>query len=415
MNLPFYIARRYLFSKKKHNAINIISAVSVCGVALATLALICTLSVFNGFQDMVAGFFTAFDPELKITVREGKVFDPHESRVQQIHSMPEIEVWTETLEENAMVQYKDRQTMAVIKGVEDNFEQLTAIDSLLYGMGKFVLNDSIVDYGILGAELMSELGTGIQFVDPLRIYAPKRNVRVNMANPAASFNSDYLFSPGAVFVVNQQKYDARYILTSLSFARRLFDYDTEVSAIEIKLKPGIDTDAVEKKMEEILGERFVVQNRYEQQADVFRIMEIEKFISYLFLTFILAIACFNVIGSLSMLILDKRDDVDTLRNLGASDRLIARIFLFEGRLISVFGAGIGIFLGLLLCFLQQKFGLISLGGGDGSFVVDAYPVSVHVTDVLLVFVTVIAVGFLSVWYPVKYLSRRLLSAAPSCE
>ena len=415
MNLPFYIARRYLFSKKKHNAINIISAVSVCGVALATLALICTLSVFNGFQDMVAGFFTAFDPELKITVREGKVFDPHESRVQQIYSMPEIEVWTETLEENAMVQYKDRQTMAVIKGVEDNFEQLTAIDSLLYGTGKFVLNDSIVDYGILGAELMSELGTGIQFVDPLRIYAPKRNVRVNMANPAASFNSDYLFSPGAVFVVNQQKYDARYILTSLSFARRLFDYDTEVSAIEIKLKPGIDTDAVEKKMEEILGERFVVQNRYEQQADVFRIMEIEKFISYLFLTFILAIACFNVIGSLSMLILDKRDDVDTLRNLGASDRLIARIFLFEGRLISVFGAGIGIILGLLLCFLQQKFGLISLGGGDGSFVVDAYPVSVHVTDVLLVFVTVIAVGFLSVWYPVKYLSRRLLSAAPSCE
>ena len=415
MNLPFYIARRYLFSKKKHNAINIISAVSVCGVALATLALICTLSVFNGFQDMVAGFFTAFDPELKITVREGKVFDPHESRVQQIHSMPEIEVWTETLEENAMVQYKDRQTMAVIKGVEDNFEQLTAIDSLLYGTGKFVLNDSIVDYGILGAELMSELGTGIQFVDPLRIYAPKRNVRVNMANPAASFNSNYLFSPGAVFVVNQQKYDARYILTSLSFARRLFDYDTEVSAIEIKLKPGSDTDAVEKKMEEILGERFVVQNRYEQQADVFRIMEIEKFISYLFLTFILAIACFNVIGSLSMLILDKRDDVDTLRNLGASDRLIARIFLFEGRLISVFGAGIGIILGLLLCFLQQKFGLISLGGGDGSFVVDAYPVSVHVTDVLLVFVTVIAVGFLSVWYPVKYLSRRLLSAAPSCE
>ena len=413
MNLPFYIARRYLFSKKKHNAINIISAVSVCGVALATLALVCTLSVFNGFQDMVAGFFTAFDPELKITVREGKVFDPHESHVAQIHAMPEIEVWTETLEENAMVQYKDRQTMAVIKGVEDNFEQLTAIDSLLYGTGKFVLNDSVVDYGILGVELMSELGTGIQFVDPLQVYAPKRNARVNMANPAASFNSDYLFSPGAVFIVNQQKYDARYILTSLGFARRLFDYDIEVSAIEIKLKPGSNIDAVEKKMEEILGERFVVQNRYEQQADVFRIMEIEKFISYLFLTFILAIACFNVIGSLSMLILDKRDDVETLRNLGAGDQLITRIFLFEGRMISVFGASIGIVLGLLLCFLQQKFGLISLGGGNGSFVVDAYPVSVHLMDVLLVFVTVIAVGFLSVWYPVKYLSRRLLSATSS--
>lgn len=408
MNLPFFIARRYLFSKKKHNAINIISGISVCGVALATLALVCTLSVFNGFQDMVAGFFTAFDPELKITVREGKVFDPLDPRIQQVRALPEIDVWTETLEENAMVQYKDRQAMAVIKGVEDNFGQLTSIDSLLYGAGEFVLNDSVVDYGFMGVELVSELGTGIQFVDPLRVYAPKRNVRVNVANPSAAFNQDYLFSPGAVFVVNQQKYDARYILAPLSFARRLFDYDTEVSAIELKLKPGSNTDAVQKNMERILGDGFAVQNRYEQQADVFRIMEIEKLISYLFLTFILTVACFNVIGSLSMLILDKREDTETLRNLGADDRLIARIFLFEGRMISVSGATVGIVLGLLLCFLQQRFGLISLGGGNGSFVVDAYPVSVHATDIIVVFVTVIAVGFLSVWYPVRYLSKRLL-------
>ena len=408
MNLPFYIARRYLFSKKKHNAINIISGISVCGVALATLALVCTLSVFNGFQDMVAGFFTAFDPELKITVREGKVFEPNAETFQEVRALPEIDIWTETLEENAMVQYKDRQAMAVIKGVEDNFEQLTSIDSLLYGAGEFILHDSIVDYGVLGVELISELGTGLQFVDPLQVYAPKRNVRVNMANPSASFNRDYLFSPGVVFVVNQQKYDARYILTSLDFARNLFNYDTEVSAIELKLKPDADISAVQKKISRILGDDFVVLNRYEQQVDVFRIMEIEKFISYLFLTFILAIACFNVIGSLSMLILDKREDVETLRNLGADDRLIARIFLFEGRLISLFGALAGIVSGLLLCYLQQRFGIISLGGGSGSFIVDAYPVSVHATDVILIFVTVIAVGFLSVWYPVHYLTRRLL-------
>ena len=408
MNFPLFIARRYLFSKKKHNAINIISGISVCGVALATLALVCTLSVFNGFQEMVASFFTAFDPELKITVREGKVFDPHEARIRQVRALPEVEVWMETLEENAMVQYKERQAMAVIKGVEKNFEQLTSIDSLLYGTGKFILNDSVVEYGFLGVELLSELGTGIQFVDPLRVYAPKRNVRVNPANPTAAFNREYLFSPGAVFAVNQQKYDSRYILTSLGFARRLFDYDTEVSAIEMKLKPGSRTGAVQKKIEGILGDRFVVQNRYEQQADVFRIMEVEKLISYLFLTFILAIACFNVIGSLSMLILDKREDVETLRNLGADDRLIARIFLFEGRMISVSGALAGVVSGVLLCYLQQRFGLISLGGGDGSFVVDAYPVSVHVTDILLVLATVITVGFLSVWYPVRYLSRRLL-------
>jgi len=408
VNLPFYIVRRYLFSKKKHNAINIISGISVCGVALATLALVCTLSVFNGFQDMVAGFFTAFDPELKITVREGKVFEPGTAAIREVRALPEIDVWTETLEENAMVQYKDRQAMAVIKGVEDNFEQLTSIDSLLYGAGEFILHDSIVDYGVLGVELISELGTGLQFVDPLQVYAPKRNVRVNMANPSASFNRDYLFSPGVVFVVNQQKYDARYILTSLDFARRLFNYDTEVSAIELKLKPDADASAVQRKISRMLGDDYVVLNRYEQQADVFRIMEIEKFISYLFLTFILAIACFNVIGSLSMLILDKREDVETLRNLGADDRLIARIFLFEGRLISLFGALAGIILGLLLCFFQQRFGIISLGGGSGSFIVDAYPVSVHVTDVILIFITVIAVGFLSVWYPVHYLTRRLL-------
>lgn len=408
MNLPFYIARRYLFSKKKHNAINIISGISVCGVALATLALVCTLSVFNGFQDMVAGFFTAFDPELKITIREGKVFEPQGAAFQEVRSLPEIGVWTETLEENAMVQYKDRQAMAIIKGVEDNFEELTSIDSLLYGAGEFILHDSIVDYGVLGVELISELGTGLQFVDPLQVYAPKRNVRVNMANPSASFNRDYLFSPGVVFVVNQQKYDARYILTSLSFARNLFNYDTEVSAVELKLKPGADVTAVQRKIARILGDEFVVLDRYEQQADVFRIMEIEKFISYLFLTFILAIACFNVIGSLSMLILDKREDVETLRNLGTDDRLIARIFLFEGRLISLFGALSGIVLGLLLCYIQQRFGIISLGGGNGSFIVDAYPVSVHVTDVVLIFITVITVGFLSVWYPVHYLTRRLL-------
>ena len=408
MNLPFYIARRYLFSKKKHNAINIISGISVCGVALATLALVCTLSVFNGFQDMVAGFFTAFDPALKITIREGKVFEPQGAAFQEVRSLPEIGVWTETLEENAMVQYKDRQAMAIIKGVEDNFEELTSIDSLLYGAGEFILHDSIVDYGVLGVELISELGTGLQFVDPLQVYAPKRNVRVNMANPSASFNRDYLFSPGVVFVVNQQKYDARYILTSLSFARNLFNYDTEVSAVELKLKPGADVTAVQRKIARILGDEFVVLDRYEQQADVFRIMEIEKFISYLFLTFILAIACFNVIGSLSMLILDKREDVETLRNLGADDRLIARIFLFEGRLISLFGALSGIVLGLLLCYIQQRFGIISLGGGNGSFIVDAYPVSVHVTDVVLIFITVITVGFLSVWYPVHYLTRRLL-------
>lgn len=408
MNFPFYIARRYLFSKKSHNAINVISAISVCGVALATLALVCTLSVFNGFQDLVTTFFTAFDPQLKITAVRGKVFDGQDKRVLQLKKMPDVEVYSESLEDNVMVQYQGRQAMAVVKGVEDNFDQLTPIDSILFGRGDLLLHDEVVDYAIPGIQLLSTLGSGIRFLDPLEIYAPRRGAKVNMANPSTAFVTGNLFSSGLVFAVNQEKYDASYILTSIDFARRLFQYTTEVSAINLKLKAGADTDAVKKHIQYLLGDDFLVQDRYEQQADTYRIMEIEKLISYLFLTFILMIACFNVIGSLSMLIIDKRDDVVTLRNLGASDRQIVRIFLFEGRMISFFGAFAGVVLGLLLCWLQQEYGLIALGS-SGSFVVDAYPVSVHASDVLLIFITVLLIGFLSVWYPVRFLSKRLLN------
>ncbi len=407
MNFPFYIARRYLFSKKSHNAINIISGISVCGVSLATLALVCTLSVFNGFQDLVETFFTAFDPQLKISAVQGKVFDGKDPRILKVKQLDAVEVASESLEDNAMVQYKDRQVMATIKGVEDNFEQLTPIDSILFGNGDPVLHDEVVDYAIPGIQFLSTLGTSVRFLDPLEIYAPRRGAKVNIANPSTSFVTGNLYSSGLIFAVNQEKYDASYILTSLQFARKLFQYTDEISSLNLKLKADADEDAVKEQIEEILGKDFKVENRYEQQSDTFRIMEIEKLISYLFLTFILMIACFNVIGSLSMLIIDKRDDVVTLRNLGASDKQIVRIFLFEGRMISFFGALIGVVLGLLLCCLQQEFGLISLGP-SGSFVVDAYPVSVHAWDVILVFVTVLLVGFLSVLYPVRYLSKRLL-------
>lgn len=416
MNFPFYIAKRYLFSRKSHNAINIISGISVCGVALATLALVCTLSVFNGFQDLVATFFTAFDPELKITAVTGKVFDGQDSKIMELRKWPEVAVFSESLEDNAMVQYKGRQIMAVVKGVEDNFEQLTDIDSILFGRGDLVLHDEVADYAIPGVELVSVLGTGIRFLDPLEVYAPQRGAKINMANPASSFNSAHLYSTGLVFAVNQQKYDSSYILTSMQFARRLFQYDSEVSSVALKLKPGTDVKHTKERIKEALGSNFQVLDRYEQQEDTFRIMEIEKLISYIFLTFILMIACFNVIGSLSMLIIDKKADVVTLRNLGANDKLITRIFLFEGRMISLLGAVFGVAGGLLLCYLQQEFGLISLGGtgGGGNFVVDAYPVSVHAWDIVLVFLTVLLVGFLSVWYPVRYLSRRLLKSTHNC-
>lgn len=408
MNFPFYIAKRYLFSKKSHNAINVISAISVCGVALATMALVCTLSVFNGFQDLVATFFTAFDPQLKITAVSGKVFDGEDARVLKLAEMPEIELITRTLEDNAMVKYQDRQAMVVVKGVEDNFEQQSAIDSILYGRGNPVLHDEVADYVIPGMGLVSVLGSGVRFLDPLVVYAPKRGSKVNLSNPSASFVSGKLFSSGLVFAVSQEKYDMSYMLTSLNFARRLFQYDNEVSSIEVKLKDGYSVAQAKQKITALLGDEFRVQDRYQQQADTFRIMEIEKLISYLFLTFILMIACFNVIGSLSMLIIDKKQDALTLRNLGANDRLIIRIFLLEGRMISFIGAVAGILVGLLLCFVQQQFGIISLGSSAGSFVIDAYPVSIHLTDIILIFLTVLLVGFLSVWYPVHYFSKRLL-------
>lgn len=407
MNFSFYIARRYLFSKKSHNAVNIISCISVCGVALATMAMVCTLSVFNGFQDLVSTFFTAFDPELKVMPAVGKVFDGQDPRVLSIRQMPEIEVCSESLEDNAMVQYQGRQVMAVIRGVEDNFDSLIPIDSILFGRGELILHDEVANYAIPGIQLLSALGTGIRFLDPLEVYAPKRGAKVNIANPSTAFTTGNLFSSGLTFVVGQEKYDNAYILTSLDFARQLFRYTTEISALNLKLKAGEDVETVKRMLEKRLGKEFVVQDRYEQQEDTFRIMKIEKLVSYLFLIFILLIACFNIVGPLSMLIIDKRNDVMSLRNMGANDRQITRIFLLEGYMISCFGAVSGVVLGILLCFLQQQFGLISLGS-SGSFVVEAYPVSVHAGDVILILLTVLAIGFASIWYPTRFLSKRLL-------
>ena len=229
-----------------------------------------------------------------------------------------------------------------------------------------------------------------------------------MTDPSEGFVEDELYSPGVLFCVQQGKYDRSYVLTSIGFARRIFDRQGMVSSLALRLKPGSNFNAVKKQIKDIVGQHYNVLDRYEQQDETFRIMKIEKFFAYLFLTFILMVACFNIIGSLSMLIIDKRDDVVTLRNLGASDRQITRIFLFEGRMISAIGAVAGIVLGLLLCWIQQQFGVVSLGNSEGSFIVDAYPISVHPWDVVLVFFTVLAVGFLSVWYPVRYFSRRLL-------
>lgn len=404
MNFPFYIAKRYLFSKKSHNAINIISGISVCGVALATLALVCTLSVFNGFHDLIASFFTHFDPDLKVETTKGKTFVPDSALVASIEDVPGVEVVSMTLEDDAMAKYKDQQAMVTIKGVDDNFQALTHIEEVLYGNPEFKLYDPIADYGIMGIRLMQLLGTGIQPFDPIEVYAPRRDGRVNMSNPMVNFRREKFYSPGTVFNINDARYATSYIITSMDYARRLFGYTAEVSAIELRLQPDADVGQVKRAVASVVGDAFTVKDHYEQQAATFKVVEIEKFISFLFLCFILMVACFNIISSVSMLILDKRDNADTLRSLGATEGLISRIFIYEGNFIALIGAFVGLVLGIILCLLQQQFGIIGLGG-DGQFVVDAYPVRVEFQDIVLVFFSVLVVSALSVWLPIRLLNR----------
>ena len=299
--------------------------------------------------------------------------------------------------------------MIHLKGVEDNFTELTRINDILYGDGEFALHAANLQYGTIGIRLAETLGTSARWDGFLKIYAPKREGQLDMANPTEGFVEDSLISPGVVFYVRQAKYDANYIIVPIAFARSLFDQYGMLTNLELRLKPGTSIDRTKSKIRDIVGEKYNVLDRYEQQEDTFKIMVIEKLIAYIFLTFILAVACFNIIGSLSMLIIDKKDDVVTLRNLGATDKQITRIFLLEGRLIAAVGAVVGIVLGLLLCLAQQTFGLVKLGSTSGSFIVDAYPVSVHPWDIVLVFFTVLVVSFLAVWYPVHYFSRRLIN------
>jgi len=407
MNLSLYIARRYLFSRKSHNAINIISAISVCGVALATLALVCTLSVFNGFHDLIASFFTHFDPDLKVEVVKGKTFTPDSATVARIQALSGVEVVSMTLEDNAMVQYKGNQQMVTIKGVDDNFQALTHIDEVLYGNPEFKLYDAVADYGIMGIQLMYILGTGIHPYDPIEVYAPRKGTRMNMATPMSNFRRLPLYSPGTVININDSRYASSYIVTSLDYARKLFEYDTEVSAMEIRVSQDANVARVKRGVQELVGDGFTVRDHYEQQAATFKVVKIEKYVTYLFLCFILMVACFNIISSVSMLIIDKQDNADTLRNLGATNSFVDRIFIYEGNLIALLGAFVGLVLGVVLCLLQQQFGFIGLGG-DGQFVVDAYPVRVKLSDILLVFISVALVSAMSVWLPIRLLSKNFL-------
>lgn len=421
MNLSLHIARRYLFAKKSHNAINVISMISVFGIALATAALVCVLSVFNGFTGVVSQTFSAFDPELQITPASGKVFDPNNPQMEEVKKIAEIAFISESLEENALLKNGDRQEPIILKGVSKKFENLADIDKLIID-GRFLLRedtsgaveasgaDSLqewhIDNGVVGAGLAMFLGVRANFVNPVEVYVPKRNVRVNPANPSTAFDRSDVFISG-VFALNQAKYDDQMMIVSIDLARELLRYETEVSSIDIKLKDAAEVDKVQAKIKSVLGENYLVKNRFEQQEDLFRMVSIEKWVTFLILAIILVIAVFNIVGSLTILIIEKNEDIRILKNLGADNKLILKVFLFEGGLITFVGTIAGIILGLIICMLQQYFGLLQLGSTPGTFVMDAYPVVVELLDVLLIFVTVSMIGLLAVIYPVNNLRKRL--------
>jgi len=377
--------------------------VSVFGVAVAVAALVCTMSVYNGFQKLLGGIYSSFDPQLKIKVVEGKTFKPDSKVFKSIKNSKDVAVYCETLEENVLVQYKDAQTSATVKGVSDNFDKLTQINKLLYS-GRFVLNEFDFNFATIGAGLAGMLGTGNSFIDPITINVPKRQGKINLANPAASFKTAQILLCGT-FGINQPDYDNHLILVPIAFARDLFEYTDEVTAVEIKLKDGVNQESAKRTFAKSLGKDYTVQDVMEQKADFYRINRIEKWMTYLILSFILLIALFNVVGSLSMLILEKKKDAQTLNELGATPRAVRKIFLYEGRMIAFSGAILGIVIGSALCLLQEHFGLLKLGGG-GNYIVDAYPVSLAFKDILLIFVTVLVVSIPSTWWPVQAYFKR---------
>lgn len=411
MNFPFYIARRYLFAKKSHNVINVISAISVAGIMLASFALICTLSVFNGFHELVESLFKDFDPELKIVSTDKKFFSTDDERIKKVLYQDFIDVYSFTLEEQALISYKSKQQIAMIKGVDDSYHDLVGIERLLKGNGIYMLEDDVCHYAIMGVGLMGRMDCGMKPAYPLRLYVPKKEGNVSIIDPTTSFNQASIYSPGVVFCVEQEKYDDNYVLISLELAQQLTGRENEASALEVRTADGISLRKAIRQLESLLGPDFKVQDRLHQQQDVFKVFKMEKFISYLFLTFILLIACFNIIGSLIMLMVEKQQDAGLLESMGAEPKTVEKIFIINGVMISLIGAVTGLLLGIIAVLLQQQYGFISLGSA-GNFIVDAYPVSIKIQDIILVLVTVLVVSFLSV-RPIGPIARKFIRKSES--
>lgn len=404
MNLSFYIAKRYLFSKKRTNLINIISAISVAGMAIGTIGLIIGLSAFNGFDSLIKSLFSSFDPDLKITLAEGKSFSSDNQTFNQIRKMKDVLFFSDVVEDNALLQCENRQVLATVKGVSDDYSQMTGLDTMIMD-GIFKLKGEDRQFAVIGQGIAYNLSVGLTLINPINIYVPQKGRRSGVSIEG-SFNRGSIF-PSGIFAV-QQELDSRYMIVPLDFARELFEMPDKVNSVELKLTNEASVSEVQEEISNLLGNRFIVKNRYQQHDYLYKTMQGEKYAVYLILVLILVIASFNIVGSLTMLIIDKKEDIAVLQSMGADKPLIRNIFLFEGWSISLFGAMIGTVLGIAICKAQITFGLVKLQGDGGSFIIDAYPMDIVSFDILLIFCSVVLIGFLAAWLPVKYISGKFI-------
>lgn len=407
MKTAFYIARRYLISKKSVNVINIISGVSVAGVTVGTFALVVILSVFNGLDTTIKSLFSSFDPDIKISASIGKSFDLKEGNFDAIRQLSEVASVTPVIEEDALLRYGDRQYFATVKGVPVEYSQTAGLDSSFITVGKFILESDQIPFAVVGQGVAYFLSVGLNFSDPIHIYTLKKGTSGRPSLQNAFIHSSIYVS--GIFS-NQQEIDSKYILVPFSFAGELFQMNGRVSAVEIGLREGVSDKDAKAEIESVLGKNFVVKTQFEQHELFYRVMETEKWAIFLILGFVLVIASFNILGSLSMLIIDKKADIAILQSMGANQKLIRTIFLFEGWMISLAGAIFGLIFGILICWIQIEFGILKIPGNEGAFIFSSYPVEIRITDLMAVFLLVSGIGFLAAWYPIRFISGKYLES-----
>ncbi|HAH25434.1 MAG TPA: hypothetical protein DCL77_17030 [Prolixibacteraceae bacterium] len=408
MKTAFYIARRYLISKKSVNVINIISGVSVAGVTVGTFALVVILSIFNGMDSTIKTMFSTFDPQIKISATVGKSFNRNKGNFEEIEKLPGVKYVTPVIEEDALLRYGERQYFATIKGVPIDYMKTSRLDSSFITTGKFILESDHVPYAVVGQGVAYFLSVGLNFTDPIHIYTLKKGMR-GVPDVNNAFIHSTIYAAG--IFTNQQEIDSKYVLVPFDFAKGLFQMDNEVSAVEISLKDGYTDREVKAEIEPILGDRFTVKTQFEQHELFYRVMQSEKWAIFLILGFVLVIASFNILGSLSMLIIDKKADIAILQSMGANQQLIRTIFLFEGWMISIFGAIFGLIIGIFACWVQLKYGILKVPGNDAAFIFSSYPVEIRMTDLLYIFLLVCGIGFLAAWYPIRFISSKHLTSA----